>query len=258
MIKFFKMHGIGNDYIFIDNTEQNLKLDFSSLAKKLSKRRFSVGSDGLVVINKCSEDGEMQIYNSDGTRAKMCGNATRCVAFYLGKKLNKNIVKIKIDKKILTAKILSTRKSKAKVEVNMGKAKYMTCLKRQVTNYEPFHIASIGNKHCVVFSNNLTNFEKIGKKINDMPEFGDGINVEFVKVLSRKKIHVKVYERGSGVTLACGSGACACAYVANHLGLCDKQIQVVLDGGNLDIVIKDDDDVVMKGECEYIYSGEIK
>ena len=242
------MQAIGNDYVFVDNQNSEYNQNFSSLSKKISKRHYGIGSDGLIVISKHKNlDASMQIFNSDGSTAKLCGNATRCVAFYLSKKLNKNQISIYSSGKILKCKILKSSSSKAVVCVNMGNAKIIKTNKK-------FALVDIGNKHLVVFVKNFNfGLQKIGQKLSQ--KFFEGINVEFVKILSDNKIRVKVFERGSGITLACGSGACASSFVANKIFGLQNKILVKLDGGSL--IVKIDKQIQMIGECKFVYKGEI-
>ncbi len=261
MLRFFKMHGIGNDYIFIDNIKNKNKHNFAKLSKKLCDRHFFVGADGIIVLEKSNTcDVKMQIYNSDGSKAKVCGNATRCVAFYVYKKCNKKNITIESANKILKAKILKVKNNKAFVEVNMGKCVYKGNLKINIGGKNAScNIASIGNKHCVIFVDNYDfNIDEIGKKINKLEQFKNGVNVEFVKVQKNNIIKVKVYERGSGETLACGSGACASCYVCYYLKKINKNMPIIvnLDGGKLYIKIKKNN-LIMSGECEFVYKGEI-
>ena len=240
------MQGIGNDYIFVDNQNKKYFFDFALLSKTLSKRRYSIGSDGLIVILPHKNfDAEIEIFNSDGSKAKMCGNATRCVAFYLAKKLKKDNISIFCKGRVLECKVKILNQNKAIVCVNMGSVKI-------IKHNKNCFVAKLANKHLIVFVKNF-NFDtkKVGQKL--CKKFD--ANVMFVKILSDDKIKVKVYERGSGITLACGSGASACCFVANKFfGLNDK-ILAFLDGGKL--LIKIGKSVQMIGECKFVYSGEI-
>ena len=243
------MHGLGNDYLFVDNISGKYNYDFSALSKKLSRRGFGVGSDGLVVICKhTSCDCEIKIYNSDGTKATMCGNATRCVAFYLYQKTNKKKCTIKSDKKFLHCKVQKVMGNSAVVEVDIGSA--------TISEFKNHIVVDVGNKHCLQFVNNFNfDMQKIGKHICN--SFSDGINVEFIKVIDIDKVRVKVFERGSGITKACGSGACAVAYYCNKIKKLNKKIKIILDGGFLIIKINNKK-IKMIGKCEYVYFGEIK
>lgn len=252
------MHGIGNDYIYIDETENLQKFDYATISKKLSKRCFSVGSDGIIVIQKSKKaDAKIQIYNSDGTKANMCGNASRCVAFYLCKKLNKNNVTIQVANRILNCEVLWKKSNLAKVKVYMGEAKILTTAQRRIKNKSyDLNIVDIGNLHAVVFVENF-NFDicQVGKIISNLKEFKNGLNVEFVKIISNNKIKIKVYERGSGLTKSCGSGACASALVFSQIKNIND-IDVCLDGGKLKILINENK-INMIGNAEFVYKGEI-
>lgn len=264
MIKFFKMQGIGNDYIFFDCMKHKSynSFDFSQLAKKLSERRVSVGSDGVVVLKKSKFfDVTMEIYNSDGSKANMCGNAVRCVALYMYRKKKLESLIIEVGDRVVETDIVNGNKICGNVRAKLGKV----CFVKKIdvpfddTNIE-LNIVSVGNLHCVVFVKDF-NFDinKGGELISSMPEFEDGVNVEFVKVLDKTSIEVKVYERGSGRTLACGSGACASAYLSCYYDYVNKNtdIQVNLEGGKLLINIDKNDNAEMTGEARFVYSGEI-
>ena len=263
MIKFFKMHGIGNDYIFIDNIENIYSCDFGKLAKRLCDRHYSIGADGIIVLESCKKhDVKMKIYNSDGSKAKNCGNATRCVAFYIFNKRREKNLNILSENKVLKTKIENVKKNKAYVEANMGKCKYLGQIKTDAGGKNvACNIASIGNKHCIVFVDKFNfNINKVALAINNMEMFKSGINVEFVKMQKNNHLCVKVFERGSGRTLACGSGACVSGYVSYCLGKINKKnlpITVELEGGNLNINIDNKNNLIMSGECEFVYKGEI-
>ncbi len=261
MLKFIKMQGIGNDYIFIDNIKNCYKYNFKTLSKILCKRHFYIGGDGIIVLTKSRIcDVKMQIYNSDGSKAKVCGNATRCVAFYIYKILNKKVITIESSNKILKAKIKQVKNNLAYVEVDMGQCKYIKNFNIKIGGKNALcNIASIGNKHCIVFVSQYNfDIKKIGEKINKLDCFKGGVNIEFVKILDKNNIEMKVYERGSGITLACGSGACASAYVCYLLNKVDKKqpINVKLDGGELKIIINKKN-VVMNGVCKFVFKGEL-
>lgn len=259
MLQFFKMQGIGNDYIYIDQIQNNKNLKFENLAKVLCRRCYEIGSDGIVLIRATNKaDAKMVIYNSDGSLAKMCGNATRCVAFYLSKKLKKNNIQILVGGQIVACKILNSNLKNAKVEVVLNMPKIINRLQRQIKNdiYE-INVVDVGNLHAVVFVRDF-DFDILqnGELINKLIDFKNGVNVEFVKVLAENKIKIKVFERGSGLTKACGSGACACAYV--YKKLFDKntsKLQTVLDGGELEIGFEKNK-IKMIGDAKYVYKGE--
>lgn len=259
MIKFFKMHGLGNDYIFIDSVQNQNYLNYKELAKIICKRNFGVGADGLIVILKGQNcDAKMEIYNKDGSKANLCGNATRCVAYYLFKKYKIKNPLIQSGKKLLKTKIISSNGKKAIVCVNMGKCEYEYSKTEQILNKNyKLNIFDIGNKHCVVFVDDFNfDYKKVAEYINKKL-FQDGINVEFVKIINDTSIKIKVYERGSGITLACGSGACASAFAYKFLfENVLNNINVELDGGFLKIIFNKNASLAMLGKCNYVFKGE--
>lgn len=265
MIKFFKMQGIGNDYIFFDCMKHKAynSLNFSQLAKKLSERRFSVGSDGVVVLRKSKYfDVTMQIYNSDGSSAKMCGNAIRCVALYMYKtKKIENLI-IEVSDRVVETEIVNSNKNCANVRAKLGKISFVKKIDVPFDDKNiELNVATLNNLHCVVFVKDFDfDIVKGGQFISSLPEFEDGVNVEFVKIIDKTNIEVKVYERGSGRTLACGSGACASAYLACYYDYVNKNtdIQVELEGGKLLVNIDKNDNVEMTGEAKFIYYGELE
>ena len=254
MIRFFKMNGVGNDYIFIDNT-QDKTLISKKVIKNICNRHFGVGGDGVVILTKSKVcDVKMRIYNLDSSNAKLCGNATRCVAFYMCKKLGKNNISVQSGEKVLYCKVESMDKDSAKVSVNMGKAKITSRLALNFKSQKyQLYVVDIGNLHCVTFVKDFNfDIEKFCKEIQSLPYFEKGVNVDLVKVKG-ESLEIKVCERGSGFTLACGSGACASAYVAFCEGLVKNNVCVIQDGGKLDINI--DENITMLGDCQYVFDG---
>ena len=256
MVKFFKMQGIGNDYIFIDNMEgkNNIK-KIKPFVRAICQRHYGVGADGVILLQKSkAADVKIKIYNSDASLANMCGNASRCVAYYIHKKIGKDVVKIQTQNRTITCKMMSTFKDGAKVRVDMGSAFLDKILIVQFEEKEfTLNVVDIGNRHCVIFVDNFNfNVRKFCKYIQNLPIFDDGINVELVQV-KKDHIKVKVYERGSGFTLACGSGACACAFVCYLKSYTQNYVNVKLDGGELNIECKEH--IIMTGECRYVYDG---
>ncbi len=275
-MRFAKMHGAGNDYIYIDCFSQNVE-NPKDLSKTLCHRHFSVGADGIVLI-KPSEiaDCFMDIYNADGSRAQMCGNAVRCTAKYIYDNIIKK-PKITIDtlSGVKTVEIFAENGVAVGGRVNMGKpifngrsipTRYGTSIvKGEIINIEgkDYEITclSMGNPHCVVFCDDTDKIElhKIGEKFENHEMFPERINTEFVEVLGRNKLKFRVWERGSGETLACGTGACASAVAAVLNGFCDKntEIEVRTSGGVLKVIWCDNDDVYLSGDAVEILRGEI-
>lgn len=277
-MKFTKMHGCGNDYIYIDGFKEIIENE-SAAAIKLSDRHFGIGGDGIIIIKKGNKaDFEMVMYNPDGTRAEMCGNAIRCVAKYVYDNgytnstsftiesmgavkyidvtvENEKVVSAKVDMgaPILEAKdipvIGSGRVLKEKI-TSCGRDFEMTCV-------------SMGNPHAVMFINESPKDFNLNFYGADFEQntavFPRRVNAEFAKIIDRKNIEMRVYERGTGETLACGTGSCATAVAAILNGYADNDVTIHLLGGDLEISWsgKDGDSVFMTGPAEYVFSGEI-
>ena len=281
-MRFIKMHGIGNDYIFVNCFEEQVA-EPEKLAVSLSNRHYGIGGDGLILIKppqSVGADAKMEIYNADGSKAQMCGNGIRCVAWFIFyyKKLERDRVFIEADDR--TVKTVYIKKAGYNIEsitVNMGRPKL--CIseipavfaskdkiigERLTVNDREFEITCVnmGNPHCVIFSDNPEAdgyAEKYGPIIEKSVEiFPERINVEFVRVITRKYCRMRVWERGSGITLACGTGACA-ALVAGVLnGLLDREVTVELDGGILTIKWDEEKgEVFMTGDVKKVFVGEI-
>lgn len=275
MITFTKMQGIGNDYIYVNCMENQIS-NPSLFAKIASNRNFGIGSDGLILIEKSKIcDLKMRIFNYDGTEAEMCGNGIRCVGKYA---YEKGIVK----KDVMTVETLSGKKTLklsivngyvVEVTVNMGMPilefdqipvdSSLFCapflLKIRGKNFTIFPV-SMGNPHAVVFVENVDHFEveKYGSLISNHSCFPKKTNVEFVEVIQQDMIKVRVYERGSGETLACGTGACA-SVVASYLKKKTKnRVEVLLKGGVLKIDWNlEENSVYMTGPTAIVYEGNI-
>lgn len=259
-VKFYKMTGLGNDYVYLDCLENKLNIDFSEFAKQVSRRNFSVGSDGLVVmLPSMLADVRMRIFNSDGSEAEICGNALRCLAKFMYDKTGKKKLVIATKKKLVRTTILESTKNMADVCVEMGEVVRLEPFKEQVLGRElELNPMNVGNPHCVVFVKNFDfDIEKYGSEIAKL--FEEGSNVEFVKIMQEGQLRVRVFERGSGVTLACGSGACASAmcYV-DKFKQQNKKVQVLLDGGKLNIDCSNSQNVIMTGSANFVFSGDIE
>ncbi len=260
-MKFTKMHGLGNDYLYVyGEVPENI----AELSTKLSERHFGAGSDGMIYISKSGiADFKMRIFNADGSEAKMCGNGIRCVGKYVYDKGYTDKKSLSIETlsgiKYLTLQVV-TGKVKS-VTVNMGKAEAEKPMILTVDGKTVSLIpVSVGNPHAVIFVDDIETAPllALGPKIEHHPNFPDGVNVEFVQVLGADKLRMRVWERGSGVTMACGTGACASVMAAIAVKHCryDETVSVVLDGGTLKIQITSDNTVQMTGPAETIYEGE--
>lgn len=253
------MTGLGNDYVYLDLTEQNLDIDFSELSKIVSNRNFGIGSDGLVVMGKSTcADVKMRIFNADGSEAEICGNALRCIGKYFFDKKQKTKLSVETKKKIVRTEIVENFGNEAKVKVEMGKVKILSPFKADIFGKSvALHPVDVGNPHCIVFVNNFDfDISKYGQEISSLAYFNKGTNVEFVKIKQQDKLRVRVFERGSGVTMACGSGACASAMCYHAISNPDSQeISVELDGGVLDINCEDAQNVIMTGSATRVFDG---
>lgn len=276
-IFFTKMQGIGNDYIYINGFKEHIN-NPDELAKKISDRHFGVGSDGLVLILPSDKaDIRMRMFNSDGSEAEMCGNASRCVAkfAYDNHLVNKNEftletgagvkeIQLYINDGIVTGAtvdmgepILKPEQIPLAICVGMPKCQdYILTIDNQ--DYK-ITAVSMGNPHAVVFMENISNLELpvIGPKFENNAAFPKRINTEFVEIVSRHKIKMRVWERGSGETLACGTGACAAAVASCLNGLTDREMDVELLGGVLRIHWNEDNNhIYMSGQAETVFTGQ--
>ncbi len=262
-MKFTKMHGLGNDYLYVyGEVPENI----AELSQKLSERHFGAGSDGMIYICKSDKaDFKMRIFNADGSEAKMCGNGIRCVGKYVYDKgyTDKEFLSVETLSgiKYLTLHIVNGKVET--VSVDMGKAEAKEPVTITVDGFEgkvTFIPVSVGNPHAVIFVDDIEKAPllTLGPKIEHHPCFPDGVNVEFVEVIDSKTLRMRVWERGSGVTMACGTGACASVMAAVFTKRChyDETISVMLDGGKLEILINSENDVRMTGPAQTIYEGE--
>lgn len=276
MIKFTKMHGLGNDYVYIDAINQKIENE-SSLAKFVSNRHFGIGSDGLILICKSDiADFQMRMFNSDGSEAEMCGNGIRCVGKFVYDKglTDKTIVKIETLAGIKTL-VLNTKDGKVETaRVDMGEPileteKIPVISKEQpVKNLEleaenkkfKFTCVSMGNPHAITIVENTKEFdvEKYGKILEVDKAFPKKANIEFAQIIDKENIKMRVWERGAGETLACGTGACATAVACNLNGLTGRKVNIELLGGTLNIEWNEKDNhVYMTGPAVTVFDGEL-
>ena len=276
-MKFTKMHGIGNDYVYVNCFEETVS-NPSAVAKFVSDRHFGIGSDGLILIKPSDvADCEMDMYNLDGSQGAMCGNGIRCVAKYAYDYgiVNKTNISVATKSGIKYLDLTLGDDGKvALVKVNMG-APILTSRqipvvssKEQVID-EPlnvdgttYHITavSMGNPHGVVFVDSVADIdiEKIGPKFENHPMFPDRVNTEFIELVDDKTIKMRVWERGAGETLACGTGACASAYASYLNKKTGKKVLVHLLGGDLQIEYDEEKDTIfMTGPATTVFDGEI-
>lgn len=262
MFNFTKMHGLGNDYVFVDCTNsKNIINNPANLSRIISNRNFGIGSDGLILIEKSSiADFKMRIFNSDGSEAEMCGNGIRCV----GKYVFDNNLTTKTSLKIETLAGIKQVDLKVKnnivysASVCVGKYEVKNPIQLQINdkNYTVFP-ATVGNPHAIIFSNNLdlSEFEKYAPIIETNSAFPNKTNVEFVKVSNANLIRVLVWERGSGKTLACGTGAAAVTAVCYTQKLVPNLTSVELPGGTLKTYVDSSNNVYISGPATTVFSG---
>lgn len=276
-MKFTKMQGIGNDYIYINCFEEKVQ-NPSELSVKLSERHFGVGSDGIILIEPSEKaDCRMDIYNADGSQAMMCGNGIRCVGKYVYERgiAKKDVLKVDTMSGVKTL-FLDVQNGKVRsVKVDMGKPDFHAAdipvdyPKEQLIDEpvafgsEEYRITcvSMGNPHCVLFVDNVNGvkIEKIGPKLECDRIFPKRANIEFVQVLSKDEINMRVWERGSGETWACGTGACAAAVACAVNHKTDRSVTVHLKGGDLQIEWDEKTDTVrMRGPAEFVFDGTIE
>ena len=265
-IPFIKMHGLGNDYVYIDcfpaETATLLNdVNLSELARHISNRHTGVGSDGLVLIMPSqTADVHMRMFNADGSEAQMCGNASRCVAKYAYEQgLCGESMTLETLAGIKNITLRTSSQGRVEqVTVNMGKPIVKECCRLLYDNaIHPYSSVNIGNPHAVVIANQPLEqlpLTTIGPIWEHHPDFPEGTNVEFVHIINRKEIAMRVWERGSGETMACGTGACAVAAALFALGDSDNEVTVHLKGGDLQIRIEDNT-VYMTGTATEVFRG---
>ncbi|HAH78915.1 MAG TPA: diaminopimelate epimerase [Ruminococcaceae bacterium] len=276
-MKFTKMQGIGNDYIYVNGFEENLE-DPSALAARLSDRHFGIGSDGLIVIAPSKvADCRMDMYNADGSRGKMCGNGIRCVGKYVYERgiAHKPVLTVETLSGVKTLSLETAAGKVRAVEVDMGKpvleaAKIPARFEKTPVVDEALSAGgrtyrvtcvSMGNPHCVLFVDDVLRAPvgSLGPKIELHSAFPEQVNTEFVQVLSREEIRMRVWERGSGETLACGTGACACAVACALNGRTGRAVLVHLRGGDLSVRWDGKTGrVFMKGPAEFVFDGTVE
>ncbi|GBU24126.1 diaminopimelate epimerase [Fibrobacteria bacterium R8-3-H12] len=258
------MHGCGNDYIYINCFDIDVNLSQSQVVQ-LSNRHTGIGSDGVVLILRSSiADAKMRMFNSDGSEGNMCGNAIRCVAKYLydNKIAQKEEMKIETKSGIKELHLFIKNEQAYSVKVNMGRAEFSPEKTIDVDGKKyAITCVSMGNPHAVNFVENVESLDlqKIGPLFENNPLFPEKVNTEFIELAGRNCLKMRVWERGSGETQACGTGACASAVAAVLNGHCDKNtdIKVQLPGGEL-IVKYTDEAVYMTGNCVKVFDGVVE
>lgn len=276
-MKFTKMHGIGNDYVYVNCFEESVP-NPERVSKFVSDRHFGIGSDGLVLIMPSDKaDFRMRMFNADGSEGMMCGNATRCIGKYVydNKLTDKTEITLETKSGVKRLKLFIKDGLVDTVEVDMGQAVIKPAdipMKAEGDSFidSPIEVdggtynitaVSMGNPHCVIFTKGVDslNLEKIGPSFENHPLFPERVNTEFCELLHDGTIKMRVWERGSGETWACGTGACASAVAAVLCGhrKRDEEIILKLRGGELAIKYKSDGGVMMKGTATKVFDGDI-
>ena len=274
-MRFTKMEGAGNDYVYVNCFQERLPEELSRLAIAVSDRHKGIGADGLILIRPSAvADARMQMFNADGTEAEMCGNGVRCVAKYVYDHgiARKETLKIETARGILELRLETANGNVDRVRVNMGPptlkaAEIPTLLPGDPPLLVPLNVAgrelqvtsvSMGNPHCVTFVDEITDelVLGIGPQIECHPAFPNRVNAEFVRIVSRSELAMRVWERGAGETMACGTGACAAAVAAILAGLTDRRVRARLPGGDLELEWpRQPGDVYMTGPAREVFEG---
>ena len=279
-IKFHKMHSLGNDFVIIledENKDFDIDLDLNAnLVQKMSDRKYGIGCDQFIIVQKTQDNiHEMIVYNTDGSLSGMCGNATRCLAGLLSKEGDEiqiksgdkilkcrhlvnivevnigTIVKIKEFNDIEAKKLISNDDSMQLISINSKFVEF------KIHNMRAFYL-NIGNPHLVILMNDATGLidkEVFGKYLHALPCFTEKTNVNFAYIASFESIKLKTYERGVGLTNACGSGACASVFILNKHRLVSNNVSVAFESGDLNININNKLDIIMIGDYNYIFNG---
>ena len=267
MIYFTKMHGLGNDFIIIDNIEGDVCLSSEEI-RQLSDRRFGIGFDQLLMVESATIKGvdfRYVIFNANGSEVSQCGNGARCLALYLQKKdlTNKNIITVETN----SGKLVLTINQDKSVRVEMGEPNFIPSnipfiTQSQAIEYtlegQKMGILSIKNPHAVLILEDIDgeNIKETATKLQNSDCFPESVNVSFMKILDRNEINLRFIERGVGETLACGSGACAAVIHGIQLGLLEDKVKVHLKGGDA-FVEYNGDTVYLSGPGEFVYEGSV-
>ena len=265
MINFTKMHGLGNDFVVMNNLDEDISFSTAEI-RKLSDRRFGIGFDQLLMVESATSreaDFRYVIFNADGSEVSQCGNGARCFALYIQKKnlSYKNTLTVETNAGLLILEINSDNS----VTVDMGTPSYEPS--RIPLNFEKissdytidelkFVSLSIGNPHAIVFQDEIKEIQQTALRIQSRNLFSEGVNVGFMQVLNREEVRLRVVERGVGETLACGSGACAAVIYGVRSGLLDSKVTVHLNGGDAEVEF-DGDKVYLTGPGEFVYEGSV-
>jgi diaminopimelate epimerase len=274
-MRFTKMHGAGNDYVYVNCFSERFPADPAALAIAVSDRHKGIGADGLILICPSERgDARMRMYNADGSESEMCGNGVRCVAKYIYDHgiATKDVLQIETGRGVLTLQVFAKEGKADRIRVNMGapilkSADIPTTLAGdppvqkllQVGNRElSVTCVSMGNPHCITFVDQITDewVLGIGPQIERHPAFPRRVNAEFIQILSPREFNMRVWERGSGETQACGTGACASCVAGVLAGRTERKVLAHLPGGDLELEWAETGEVYMTGSATEVFSGE--
>ena len=274
-MKFTKMHGAGNDYVYVDCFAEMLHTDLPQLAMEVSDRHTGIGADGLILICPSEiADARMRMFNADGSESEMCGNGVRCVAKYVYDHgiARQDRLKIETGRGVLTLDLEASGGLVKRVRVNMGApilegAKIPTTLPGDPPIRQKLSAAgrefevtcvSMGNPHCVTFVDKLSDdwVLRVGPEVERHPAFPRRVNAEFIQIISPREFQMRVWERGSGETQACGTGACASAVAGVLTGLTERRVLAHLPGGDLELEWSEAGEVYLTGPAVEVFSGE--
>ena len=281
-LSFTKMQGCANDYIYLDCRTSGVPREIAALSERLSRRHFSIGADGIICICApvtAGADAMMRIFNADGSEGKMCGNGIRCVAKYVYDKglTDKTTFTIETLSGIKTIDVTLKDGKVAEASVDMGKPVLKCTDIPMISDHFVFvdqglviaedvvyngTAVSMGNPHFVTFVDDVDSLdlEKLGPLFEHHKLFPEGVNTEFVQVIDKNTVKFRVWERGSGETWACGTGACAVAVACvtlNNAGKRDEELKVIAKGGELKVTYRKDDSVILKGPATLVFDGVI-
>ncbi|SMB93320.1 diaminopimelate epimerase [Desulfonispora thiosulfatigenes DSM 11270] len=274
-MKFTKMHGLGNDFILVDAITEQIKEDYSHLSRKICDRHFGIGADGLIlVLPSEKEDIKMRIFNPDGSEPEMCGNGLRCFAKFVYEKgiVSKKIMTVETLAGTMIPELILDNNKVINIKVDMGQPILERSLIPMLGNSgqvieetiivegKEFKVTavSMGNPHCIIFVPDINEIDiyKWGPLVESHELFPNKTNVEFVQIINEEKVIMRVWERGAGITNACGTGACATLVAANLSGKTSKKAEVQLLGGSLYIEWLLNGHVLMTGSATNVFQGE--
>ncbi len=262
MERFYKYHGAGNDFIMIDNRDKHFDVEEAQKIKLLCDRHLGIGADGLILLETSDKaDCFMNYYNADGSLAEMCGNGVRCLAKFFLEQMESDIKELSIDTRDGIKKIICN--PDGSFSVNMGKPVFSNSdfpATSMTIENNSFEFVSMGNPHAVGFVKNISeiNLSQIGPKTENNVNFPNKINVEFVEKVTNDYFKVKVWERGSGATLACGTGACAVYAIMMKKNKNTNEITLEFPGGKLYLSENEKGEIILRGPATYVFKGRIK